>query len=304
MRLHGSPGAAVIAGAGLLLTLTALLAAPNAPEETPSFRLRVDVPDPLLLASAVAFALAVVIVLAIAFSRDRRRQEAELVARDQEPSRLPWWLQALVRVLPLLPLLATLAIFLVGWQYIESSWLAWTRFILSSRADPGAPAAELPVVSLPLVGWLIGGLTLLIGLATLGVALLLLFAERLADWWDRRNRTLATGQLTEAVDESLDDLAGEPDPRAAIIKCYRRFERVAARARVPRAPWQTPEEFMRETLRRLVLPRSPVDRLTRLFELARFSRHPLESPERDLARACLDEIRAALEHEDAPLGVA
>jgi len=79
-------------------------------------------------------------------------------------------------------------------------------------------------------------------------------AERIARWWERRHRAEAAEPLSEAVQDGLDDLANEPDARAAIIRCYRRFERVAARASVTRASWQTPEEFMRETLRRLVLP--------------------------------------------------
>ena len=108
--------------------------------------------------------------------------------------------------------------------------------------------------------------------------------------------------LSEAVQDGLDDLASEPDARAAIIRCYRRFERVAARARVVKAPWQTPDEFMREALRRLVLPHRAVDRLTRLFELARFSAHPLGSAERDTARACLEDIKSELEREEATLG--
>ena len=65
MRLQGFPGAAVVAGAGVLLTLTALLAASRGPEDMPSFRLRVEVPDPLLIASGVAFVLAVAIVIGI-----------------------------------------------------------------------------------------------------------------------------------------------------------------------------------------------------------------------------------------------
>jgi len=304
MRLQGPSGAAILAGAGLLVTLAALLAAPRAPEDMPSFRLHVEVPDSLLLASATAFGLAVLIVIAIAFSRDRRRHEAELRARDQEPSNLPWWLQVVLRVLPLLPLLATLVIFALGWQYVESSLLAWSRLMLFPAAGSGAPDAEVPVVSLPWVGWLVGALALLVGLATLAVALLLLFAERVARWWERRNRPWPAEPLTEAVEESLDDLASERDARVAIIKCYRRFERVAARAQVPRAPWQTPDEFMRATLKHLVLPHDAVDRLTRLFELARFSRHALDSPERERARACLEEIRSALEREDEPVGVA
>jgi len=302
MRLQGFPGAAIVAGAGLFLALTALLAASHAPEDAPSFRLRVEVPDSLLLASGMAFALAVAIIIGMALSPDRRRHEEEL-PREEEPSRLPWWLQVCLRMLPLLPLLAALIVFSFGWQYVETSLLAWSRLMMFAGSD-APPGPETPVVALPWLGWLVGLLALLAGLATLAVALVLLFAERIARWWERRNRAEAAEPLSEAVQDGLDDLANEPDARTAIIRCYRRFERVAARASVPRAPWQTPEEFMRETLRRLVLPHRAVDRLTRLFELARFSRHALGSPERDTARACLEEIRSALEREEAPLGVA
>jgi Domain of unknown function (DUF4129) len=68
---------------------------------------------------------------------------------------------------------------------------------------------------------------------------------------------------------------------------------------VPRAPWQTSSEFVLEALSRLALPRAPVEQLTRLFELARFSDHPLEPAELDRARACLEEIGAALAPEGA-----
>jgi Domain of unknown function (DUF4129) len=299
MRLQGFPGAALVAGAGLFLAMTALLAVSRAPEDMPSFRLRVVVPDPLLFASGAAFTLAVAIVIGIALSRDRRREEVE---REEEPSKLPWWLQAILRALPLVPLLAILVVFSFGWQYVESSLLAWSRFVMFAGSDPGAPQPEIPVLSLPWLGWLAGLLLLLAGLATLAVALLLLFAERIARWWERRNAGEAAQPLSEAVQEGLEDLATEPDARTAIIKCYRRFERVAARARVVRAPWQTPDEFMREALRRLVLPHRAVDRLTRLFELARFSAHPLGSEERDTARACLEDIRSELEREEATLG--
>ncbi len=299
MRLQGFPGTALVAGAGLILALTALLAASHTSEDLPSFRLRVEVPDPFLLASGVAFALAVAIVIGMALSRDRRRQEVE---REEEPSRLPWWLQALLRTLPLLPLLVTLLVFSFGWQHVESSLLALGRLMMFAAPDGDAPRPDVPVLSLPWLGWLVGLLALLAGLATLALAMLLLFADQIARWWERRNRAEPDAPLGEAVQEGLDDLASEPDARVAIIKCYRRFERVAARARVPRAPWQTPEEFMRETLRRLVLPHRAVDRLTRLFELARFSVHPLGSSERDSARACLEEIRSELEQEAAAFG--
>ena len=110
---------------------------------------------------------------------------------------------------------------------------------------------------------------------------------------------LLQAQLAAAVEESLDDLRQEPDARTAILRIYRHFERALAGAAVPRRPWQTPTEFMRAVLGRLPLPTSPVHRLTGLFELARFSRHPVGEAERDSAWRCLSEIRAAL---DTPTG--
>ena len=258
-------------------------------DDTPSVRLSVEVPDILLLAGATAFALAVVIVMGIGLSPNRRRSELdeELFERYRRFLRLPWWLQVLVRLLPLLPLVAIVLVFWFAWPHLEDSFIAWGRRLLTAPATPEAAGPESSVVSLPWLGWLLGLLALGVGLASLAVALLVLFAERLTEWWDRRGRVSAPAPLLEAVDESLDDLSSE-----------------AARARVPRAPWQTSEEFMLATLARLALPRPAVERLTRLFELARFSHHALGHGERDSARTCLEEIRTALESGEASLVIA
>jgi Domain of unknown function (DUF4129) len=301
-RVPVSPGAAIVAGGALLLTLTALLVAPRRTEDSPSVRFSVEVPDLLLLAGATAFALAAVILLGIGLSRNRREPDNELLERYRRFLRLPWWLQVLLRLVPLMPLLAILAVLWYAWPHLEESVLAWGRRILTAADGSEAPKPDIPVVPLPWLGWTLGLLALMAGLASLAMALVLLFAERLAEWWERRRRLPTEAPLLEVVDESLDDLASEPDARAAIIKCYRRFERVAARARVPRAPWQTPDEFMLAALARLALPRSAVERLTRLFEVARFSDHPLEELERERARLCLEEIRAALEPDEASIG--
>jgi hypothetical protein len=83
----------------------------------------------------------------------------------------------------------------------------------------------------------------------------------------------------------------------AIVLAYARFEAALATARAPRSSWQTPAEFMRTTLARLPLPAAPVERLTALFELARFSDRPLGGEARDAACDCLDAITSALDAE-------
>lgn len=300
-RVPVRPGAAIFAAGGLLLALTALLIADGGGAESPSVRLSVHVPDLLMLAAATAFVLTALIVTWILVSRSGRRLEGdnEVLERYRRFLALPWWMQGLLRLVPILPLIAVVSILAYAWPGLEESFLSFSRRILAPFSDGEALVPAIPVVSVPWLGWLLGLLGLVAGLASLALALVLLFAERIADWLERRNRPSPAEPLREAVDESLDDLAGEPDPRTAIIRCYRRFERFAAGARVPRAPWQTSSEFVLEALARLALPRASVEQLTRLFELARFSDHPLESVERDGARACLEEIRTALEPEGA-----
>jgi hypothetical protein len=83
-----------------------------------------------------------------------------------------------------------------------------------------------------------------------------------------------------------------------VILAWSRFEHALAAARAPRAPWQTPAELTRTVLARLPLPRTAVERLTALFELARFSQRPLGAEARTAACASLDEITTALD-EDA-----
>src|SRR2546427_749022 len=117
------------------------------------------------------------------------------------------------------------------WPHREDSFFAWGRRLFTAPDGSETPIPETPVVSPPWLGSLLGLLALGVGLASLAAALLLLFAERLAEWWNRRSRLWTAEPLLEAVDESLDDLASEPDARVAIIKCYRRVAPRAARAR-------------------------------------------------------------------------
>ena len=133
----------------------------------------------------------------------------------------------------------------------------------------GADAESAPA----LVTWSFAVLAVVAGLGALGLALWVSLGARLARP-DDDDEGPAASPLEAAVDDSVEDLRAEPDPRRAIVRCYARFERAAAASGVERKPWSTPMEFMREALRRLPLPRTAVPTLTGLFELARFSHHP------------------------------
>ncbi len=144
-----------------------------------------------------------------------------------------------------------------------------------------------------LLNWVFGSLAVMAGLGALGLALWSALGDRLAPDREDADPAMPGAPLQTAVEESLDDLRAEGDPRRAIVRCYARFERVAADSGLERRPWLTPTEFMREVLARLSLPRAAVPTLTGLFELARFSHHPLGASERDRAVDALHEIRSA-----------
>src|SRR5262249_40999955 len=54
--------------------------------------------------------------------------------------------------------------------------------------------------------------------------------------------------LSEAFDESLDDLRSEPDPRKAVIAAYARAERTLERHGLPRRPSEAPLEYLSRVL--------------------------------------------------------
>jgi hypothetical protein len=161
-------------------------------------------------------------------------------------------------------------------------------FEVSSVADvPASPAS-------PVTTGLIGALALLVSFGSLGLALWLAFGERLRFVG---GIALPHHPFSAAVEDSLEDLRHEADARAAIIKIYGNFERAVGIVGPPRQPWQTPVEFMRAVLGKLPVPAAPIANLTQLFELARFSRHPIGPQERESAWQSLSEIRAVLNDE-------
>jgi hypothetical protein len=224
-----------------------------------------------------------------AWSR-RQPDEEGLGSGAIETRRVPAWLRAARQIVGLL--------YFVALAYLLSRGGITLDAIMALGAGAGAvgggAAGSAPTPDAPaLVTWSFGILALAAALGALGFALWLALGWRPATDEDD-GLAAPPAALEAAVDESVDDLRAEPDARRAIVRCYARFERAAAASGVARAPWSTPMEFMREALRRLPIPRTAVPTLTRLFELARYSHHPLGPPERDQALAALDEIRTAM----------
>jgi hypothetical protein len=79
--------------------------------------------------------------------------------------------------------------------------------------------------------------------------------------------------VTGVIDAVLAELEGSADPREVVIAAYARMERALRSAGLPRHPSEAPLEYLARSLRRLYVTRPAVTRLTRLFEIARFSDH-------------------------------
>lgn len=114
-------------------------------------------------------------------------------------------------------------------------------------------------------------------------------------------RTTLRETLEDAIEETLDDLAAEPDPRRAVIACYARLERALAAAGHPRRRAETQEEHLARILGRLDIETGSVRRLNALFERAKFSQHDVDSSMKEEAIAALvrvrDELRASEERQ-------
>jgi hypothetical protein len=104
-------------------------------------------------------------------------------------------------------------------------------------------------------------------------------------------------QLADVLEETLDDLRGEPDPRRAVIAAYARLERSFAAAGVPRRAQETAVEYVPRALAGLEVDPAPVRTLTDLFTTAKFSHHAVDEGMKLDAISALegirDELRAA-----------
>jgi membrane protease YdiL (CAAX protease family) len=132
-----------------------------------------------------------------------------------------------------------------------------------------------------------------LALATAGVG---------AAWWSARARRRARGgepeTFAEALDdvlaETLDDLRAEADPRRAVIAAYARLERLLGAYGVPRRPAEAPLEFLSRALVEAEVGPVAVERLTSLFERARFSQHEVGPEMKEEAIDALETVREDL----------
>jgi hypothetical protein len=111
-------------------------------------------------------------------------------------------------------------------------------------------------------------------------------------------------ELLAMLDETLDDLRNETDPRKAVIAAYARMEKILAAHDLPRRPSEAPLEYMSRVLTELRVTEDAVTKLTALFERAKFSEHEIGPEAKEEAIDALvtlrDQLRVIDRYEDPP----
>jgi heme/copper-type cytochrome/quinol oxidase subunit 2 len=134
------------------------------------------------------------------------------------------------------------------------------------------------------------------------VVLAVLVLAAIAGYLTYRARRKAPGDrqkpvalvLAEVLEETLDDLRREADPRRAVIAAYARLERTLAAYGLPRHPAEAPDEYVARILGDLEVGRRSVERLTGLFARAKFSTHDVDTQTKEEAIDALETVRAEL----------
>ncbi|TMM03638.1 MAG: DUF4129 domain-containing protein [Actinobacteria bacterium] len=105
--------------------------------------------------------------------------------------------------------------------------------------------------------------------------------------------------LSDVLDETLDDLRVETDPRRAVIAAYARMERALAAHGFPRRRFEAPHEYLSRVLAELSRGRLAAARLTALFERARFSPHEIDASMKAEAIEAIESLQADLAATEA-----
>lgn len=129
--------------------------------------------------------------------------------------------------------------------------------------------------------------------ATLGVAIAGGFALNRRARRKPEDRTLRE-DLAAILQDTLDKLWDEQDPRRAVILAYAWMERTLGAHGLPRRPAEAPLEYLSRVLIDLEASRESVLQLTTLFERARFSAHVIGEEMKADAIAALTAVRDEL----------
>jgi hypothetical protein len=275
---------------GLLLVSLVALASGGSPWHGGG---RQDVP--VGVANGVAAAAGALVVgslllvwLGTPSAEKRRRRRRRLGASDLEGvgAALPPAARAAAIVAGAIGLFLLLTLpFLV---HNEATPPAGTPVSAAPRGHAGTPRPEGRPPSVALTSLVVGSAAALLLLAPAAVVV----RRRRA----RRERGAvgpdAAALVGSGLRRSLADLESERDPRLAVQRAYAHMEESLGAIELSRARDETPTEFTGRVLRVLGASAAAASDLTGLFEIARFSDHPMDEDDRRRAIASVRRVEA------------
>jgi uncharacterized protein DUF4129 len=227
----------------------------------------------------------------------QRRRGSRSPERPREPEApKPFWQSAIT-------MLAWTALLGAGLNWLVRHGPKVEEFLARIRAEVGAIRESLGAGTQPMVDQVsssTAGYTLFVIVVVIygGIALVALWVL-FEDHGYRPGSTPGDApqvrQVRRAMQAGLRELRQHADPRQAIIACYARLEYLLEDHGMPAYEHLTPQEYMGVALRGLDLPLDAFSGLIRLFELARYSLHPLDDVARAAATSHLERLTAHLE---------
>lgn len=241
----------------------------------------------LFLIGAVAATLLLVIAL-LRLVRPRKKEDEELIAA-RVPA--PWW-QGPLLILLIAAVVATAIGTLVWASHQFPSQAAQPSNGTVGAGGSAEPGGGGPSGAATSGAWDWTPVAVVAGAAVLMGVLLVLTRERHASpaTSTREHRD----EVIEVVEESIEDLRRDPDPRHAVIAAYVRMESVLAKGGWPRRLSAAPLEYLEQALQRFSVPAAPARELTELFEIARFSRDRIDPATKERAIDALLAVQQAL----------
>jgi hypothetical protein len=168
--------------------------------------------------------------------------------------------------------------------------------LANGRQSPGKPVhlkAAGKNVRNPHLRW--DELVVFIALIAAGV---LVYVSRLTNRAPKPWRFDRREDVSLAIDESIEDLRNDPNLRRAIVAAYARMEHALGRAGLPRHPSEAPFEYVERALGSLETSSDSAQRLTTLFERAKFSHH---EPAPEMRNEAIDALVAVRDELARPV---
>jgi len=233
--------------------------------------------------------------LLVSMLQRRRGPRSPKPPREAEAPK-PFWQSALTA-------LAWIALVGVGTNWLIRHGPQVQEFLGRIRAQVGAMRESLAAGGQPMVEQVsssTAGYTLFVMVVVIygGIALValwVLFEDRGYAPGSGMPQDPRVRQIRRAMQAGLQELRQHAEPRQAIIACYARLEYLLEDHGVPAYEHLTPQEYMGFALRDLDLPLDAFNGLIHLFEVARYSLHPLDDGARVAATSHLERLTAHLE---------